>query len=91
MNPYTGHLLAMPREMSESEHKGIMGELERQGYEPVPPELERAAQRKLAGRSEAMVSLTSGGKLSRWAAGRRNERKVRNRTAKESKKKNRGR
>lgn len=37
-------------------------------YTPVPDELLAAAERKLAGEDEAMVSLTSGGKLSRWAA-----------------------
>jgi hypothetical protein len=38
------------------------------GYTEVPKRLSRAARRKLAGRDEATVSLTSGGKLSRWAA-----------------------
>jgi hypothetical protein len=66
-------------------------EIRGMGYEPVPPELERAAYRKLTRESEAMISLTSGGKLSRWAARKRNERKVRNRMTKESRKKNRGR
>jgi hypothetical protein len=58
----------------------------RSGYELVPNELERAAEKKLAGRNEATVSLTSGGKLSRWAAKKRKEKMV-----KESRRKNRGR
>ncbi len=48
-------------------------------YVPVPPELQRAAELKLAGQNEAMVSLTSGGKLSRWAAKQRKERTARKR------------
>jgi len=63
-------------------------------YIPVPDELNRAAQIKLAGKPEAMVSLTSGGKLSKWAAGQRKERarekKQKRQMAKESKRRNRG-
>lgn len=51
------------------------GEEPPKGYEPVPTELQRAAIFKLAGRKEATVSRTSGGKLSRWAAMRRNQRR----------------
>lgn len=87
MNPYTGHLVAIPAEKEQEMLREMFG----RGYEPVPKELERAAQKKLAGRDEATVSLTSGGKLSKWAAGKRNERKAKNRIAKESKRKNRGR
>jgi hypothetical protein len=87
VNPYTGHLVAIPTEKQQK----MLREMFDRGYEPVPPELERAARKKLAGRSEATVSLTSGGKLARWAAGKRNERKVRNRMVKESRRKNRGR
>jgi hypothetical protein len=48
--------------------------------------LEPAARRKLAWRSEAQVSLRSGGKLARWAAKRRkNMRKMQ----KESRRRNR--
>lgn len=82
MNPSTGHLVSS-MELVPAE--------QRKRYEPVSPELERAAARKLAGKDEATVSLTSGGKLSRWAAGKRNERKIRNRMTKESRKRNRGR
>lgn len=92
MNPSTGHLVGMGGETA----RRVFGEpvtyeeIRNKGYEPVPPEMERAAARKLAGKDEAMVSLTSGGKLSRWAAGKRNERKAKNRMAKESRRKNRG-
>jgi hypothetical protein len=56
------------------------------GYEVLPDELQGAARRVLQGRDEAYVSLTSGGKLSRWAAQRR---KARRQMAKNSRKKNR--
>jgi len=42
-------------------------------YEPVPENLNRAAKRKLNGRKEAVVSMISGGKLSKWARRRRKE------------------
>lgn len=58
-----------------------------EGYEVLPAELQGAARRKLNGRSEAHVSLSSGGKLSRWAASRRKE--ARRRMAKASRKANR--
>ncbi len=50
-------------------------------YEPVPEELNVAAQKKLAGKDEAMVSLTSGGKLSKWAAKTRKEKRKAQRAA----------
>ena len=77
MNPSTGHLVGC--------FGNIPGE-KRKDYEPVPPELERAAASKLAGQDEAWVSLTSGGKLSRWAAEKRKKKR-----AKGSRRKNRGR
>ena len=60
-------------------------------YTPVPKSLEEAAKKKLAGKNEAMVSLTSGGKLSRWAAHDRREkkRKKARKNAKESRRRNR--
>lgn len=82
MNPYTGHLVAIPAEKEQE----MLREMFDRGYEPVPPELKRAAHKKLAGRNEATVSLTSGGKLARWAAKKRKEKMV-----KESRRKNRGR
>lgn len=56
------------------------------GLEMLPPHLERAARKKLNGRKEAYVSLTSGGKLSRYAASVRKKKK---KIAKESRKINR--
>lgn len=56
MNPYTGHLV------NEEKMQEMLRERWGNGdYEPVPPELERAANLKLAGKAEATVSLTSGG------------------------------
>lgn len=75
MNPSTGHLMRIREDWGREQ----MEYLEGQGYEPVPKEL--------AGRDEAMVSLTSGGKLSLWAAKRR---KAKRKMAKESKRRNRG-
>lgn len=66
------------------------------GYKQVPKELERAAELKLAGCDEAMVSLTSGGKLSRWAAQERAKERCNRRDKhkrqiqKESRRRNRG-
>lgn len=56
------------------------------GYTKVPKELETAAKKKLAGKDEAFVSLTSGGKLSKWAAKQRKDKK---KAAKLSRRKNR--
>jgi ABC-type enterochelin transport system substrate-binding protein len=61
-------------------------EAKEQGFEQIPPELESAAKKKLAGNDSAMVSLTSGGKLSKWAAKRRKEKR---KMEKESRKRNR--
>ena len=86
MNPNTGHLV---RGMSFAEH-AMRGD-----YVPVPPELQRAADIKLRGFDEAHVSLTSGGKLSKFAAVHRREQRAKadNRTkskmARASRKRNR--
>jgi hypothetical protein len=56
------------------------------GFTPIPKELNQAAEKKLAGKDSAMVSLTSGGKLSRWAAA---ERKKKRKMVAESRRKNR--
>jgi hypothetical protein len=76
MNPSTGHLIKL-RE----------GEPIPPGYAYVPEDMVKAAAAKLAGQAEAVVSLTSGGKLSKWAAQKRKERR---RAAKESRRRNRG-
>ena len=77
MNPDTGHLKVIDEESMRLLHDN---------YEQVPQELNRAVRRKLNGRSEATVSLTSGGKLSKWAA---QKRKNRNKMAKQSRRANR--
>lgn len=62
MNPMTGHLVS---------DINTIDDRFRADYAPVPDSLNRAARRKLAGRPEARVSLTSGGKLSKHAAEQR--------------------
>ena len=57
-------------------------------YEKLPDELEPAARAVLRGRTEAYVSRTSGGKLSKYAAKRRKEKRKQARAAR---KRNRGR
>ena len=75
MAPDSGHLVDL------SVHKL------QPGYEVLPDDLQGAARRKLAGRSEAHASRTSGGRLSKWAAKRRKAN--RRRMAKQSRKRNR--
>ena len=55
-------------------------------FEPIPDELEHAAKVKLAGRSSAIISKISGGKLSQWAA---KQRKIKRKAQKIARKKNR--
>lgn len=69
-NTDTGHLVSPERYEAMRKALEAAGETG-PAYTPVPKRLAQAARRKLAGRSEAMVSLTSGGKLSLWAARRR--------------------
>lgn len=72
--------------LSERE-KSLMKERDLESLQRVPPELERAAQTVLQGKREAQVSLRSGGRLSKWAAGQR--KKKRRKMAKESRRINR--
>lgn len=69
---------------------GVIDELAkrygRESYEvnrftPVPDELNHAADRKLGGKDRAVVSKTSGGKLSRWAAKQRKAKRKAQRAA----------
>jgi hypothetical protein len=60
MNPYTGHLTDDPA-LFTADHV------------PVPIHLRQAASDMLAGRSEAHVSLTSGGALSSFASEQRSK------------------
>ena len=51
-----------------------MEELKEKGFIPVPQTLERAARLMLGKKKKVVVSKTSGGKLSRWAAKKRRQR-----------------
>lgn len=84
MNCNTGHLIT--NEMLQA-----MPDFQRELFMPVPQELESAAVKKLAGKPEAMVSLTSGGKLSKWACEQRRKKAKsgREKMAKESRRRNR--
>ena len=65
MNPDTGHLI----DLEKIDLKELFGQdktLEEAGYIPIPPDLQRAVQIKLAGKPEAFVSRNSGGKLSNF-------------------------
>ena len=75
MSPNSGHLIDLAVHKLEP------------GYEVLPDDLQGAARRALGGRSEAYVSKTSGGRLSKWAAGRRKE--ARRKMSKESRRRNR--
>ncbi len=95
MNTDTGHLIndnlykeLLREEMQEREKlkEKFINKKNLQNYEPVPKELQTAAKMKLGGKDEAMVSLTSGGKLSRWASKKRKEKR---KMAKQSRKQNR--
>ncbi|MFC6545945.1 hypothetical protein [Cohnella cellulosilytica] len=58
MNVDTGELVRL----QEQERKRLVcGE-----FEPIPAELRGAAEKKLAGSDRAVVSQSSGGKLSKW-------------------------
>ena len=87
MDTETGHLVTS--EMLDAILKKDPKKAEK--YTPVPEQLEGAAKKKLAGKNEAMVSLTSGGKLSKWAAHDRREqaKKKARKTAKKSRQRNR--
>ena len=95
MNIDNGHLIDiakyfnMPTE--QNKEQDIEGELKAfdikdLGYTEVPKELETTAKKKLAGKGEAFVSLNSGGKLSKWAAKQRKDKK---KMAKQSRRENR--
>jgi hypothetical protein len=66
MNPWTGDLVDS---IEPDSQRAI-------NYERLPKSLEHAAKRKLKGKKRAVVSLTSGGKLSNWARKRRKEVKM---------------
>lgn len=64
----------------------LKSSMQERGYKEVPKELETAAEKKLSGKAEAYVSLTSGGKLSKWAA---KQRKTKRKMANQGRRKNR--
>lgn len=76
MEPHTGELIRMSDALKKLSND----------FQRVPPELSRAASKKLAGRDHAEMSLTSGGKLSKWAA---KQRKTKRKRAAASRRKNR--
>jgi len=80
MNVDTNHLVAL-----QNMERDL---LRARDYEQLPDELEPAAKAVLRGRNEAYVSRTSGGKLSKYAAKRRKEKRKQARAAR---KRNRGR
>ena len=73
MNVDTNHLVAL--------HNAQRDALRALDYEEIPGDLEPAARAVLRGRTEAYVSRTSGGKLSRYAAKRRKEKRKQARVA----------
>lgn len=92
MNIDTGHLVDITG-MSQDELLQLAG----RGYTEVPPSLNRAARRALAGKKETSVNLDNDSRLARWAAIKRAERddkakqKARRKMAKQSRRRNRGR
>lgn len=69
MNTNTGHLVNLKEIDLDSLSNG-------QDYESIPKELKRAAEKKLNGEVEAYVSLTSGGRLSKFAAKMRKKKEL---------------
>lgn len=84
MHVETGHLVDMEKIVREGKARDRT--FEEAGYVPVPSWLNRAARKKLAGKAEAHVSLTSGGKLAKFAA---QKRKAKRKIAKQSRRKSR--
>ena len=67
MNPDTNELVRID-DLEE------MKEFAKKGFIPIPQTLERAAKLMLGKKEKVVVSKTSGGKLSRWAAKKRRQR-----------------
>ena len=98
MNSETGHLVTsnFMEKLFESgairKAKNVFMENAFSGspYTPLPDELEHAAHCALDGKEETHISMTSGGKLSKWAAiERKAKRKRCAKQIKESRRKNR--
>lgn len=67
MNADTGHLINLGE-----------NDIAPENYTPIPEELIIAARKKLNGKNETYVSLTSGGKLSNWAKEKRKKKVSKN-------------
>ena len=63
------------RKEAEKKTEQFLKRLCKKSYSPVPEELNHAAKVALRGRQEVTISRTSGGKLSRWAASKRREKR----------------
>jgi hypothetical protein len=85
MNPDNGHLIDINHDPFKKE-KAMIEEGVNSIYKELPADLQNAAKLKLNGRHEAHVSLSSGGKLSKWAA---LERKKKNKVSRLARRKNR--
>lgn len=88
MNVETNHLVTAEKlkelginveaqESVEETEKRIRKLFCKKSYTPVPKELNHATKVALRGRQEVTISRTSGGKLSRWAASKRREKRRR--------------
>jgi hypothetical protein len=76
MQPDTGHLVDIKTKLeglSPEEMQEKLEDLQAEGYQEIPESHRSAAKKKLAGKPEATVSLTSGGKLSKLCAKWRKE------------------
>lgn len=81
MNSDTGHLVTGELWDQLKNLPGV------RAYEELPRQYHEAARRKLAGAQEAYVARASGGKLSRFAAQRRKDKR---REQRDSRRRNRG-
>lgn len=94
MNVDNGHLATQDHlkklfesgAIEKSNDAFMAGMLKGSPYTRVPKELDHAAQCALDGKEETTISMTSGGKLSKWAA---KERKAKRKQQRESRKQNR--
>ena len=68
MNPDTNELVRID-EIDE------LLNYQKKGFIPIPQTLHKAARLMLGDKKKAVVSRTSGGKLSRWAAKKRRQKK----------------
>lgn len=90
MNCDTGHLVAggaLDKLMQEGMVDSLSStpnpfvEEVRKAYTPVPDKLNHAAECALDGKEETHISMTSGGKLSKWAAKERKNRRKQQRAS----------